>query len=387
LGGFKILDWSVTTMANMVNMAENSGCFRVGFGLVDQGSIQVDAGNSCPSGTGSTPVKIFVAKRCDRRRFMSGLKSTLIHELRHRLQTLEADLREASQAGRITEHDFQTRMQRMVRADQHAEKLLSVTSAQTLQTEIPSQVDLPVMSDASRLEQKIVSRFVKETKAYTKELAAKVGRATDWTIDAAHGVSGWFSAMWRLSWIKSQLRRVDQDIEAVRRARSVIEDFVAKSDISGRDPNPRKSQKDLLAAFQEFEAATGRVTSMRARLRGEVARNHDMRQWLEGYAKLRRQKAEGELPPEPEVLSEAFKSVSERLTGSAKVAHERLVIARQLITALEDPSEAKPRETIRPELRVAADHNPIPTSAPKGGGRAKRRQAERSTAASKGVPL
>jgi hypothetical protein len=193
-------------------------------------------GNSCPSGRVLKPARIDAAERQMRRQFMSGPNSILIHELRHRLQTLEVDLREAAQAQVITEHDFHVRIKRVERSVLQAQKLLSVTSAQTLPTEIPSQVDLPVMSDASRLEQKIVSRFVKDTKAYTRELAAKVRRTTDLANDASEGTSGWFKAMFRLSWLKSQIRRADQDLESVRRARVVIEDFISKSEISGNDP-------------------------------------------------------------------------------------------------------------------------------------------------------
>jgi hypothetical protein len=269
---------------------------------------------------------------------MSGPTATSIHELRHRLQTLATDLREASQCGVITEHDFQARMRRIGRSDEYARKLLSVLSAQTLSSDLPTQVDLPVMSDASRVEQKIVSRFVKDTKVYTKDLAAKVRLAVDWSYESADGSTGWFVAMLRLSRIKTYLRKVDQDLESVRRARTVIEDFISKSEISGNEPNPSKKQRDLLAAFQEFEAATGRVTSLRARLSGEIARNQEMKHWLEQYAHIRRQKSDAQLPPETDQFHEIFQSASAALTGGAKLAKDRLVIARQLVGALEGVS-------------------------------------------------
>ena len=323
---------------------------------------------------------------------MSGPNSILIHELRHRLQTLEVDLREAAQAQVITEHDFHVRIKRVERSVIQAQKLLSVTSAQTLPTEIPSQVDLPVMSDASRLEQKIVSRFVKDTKAYTRELAAKVRRTTDLANDASEGTSGWFKAMFRLSWLKSQIRRADQDLESVRRARVVIEDFISKSEISGNDPNPRKNQRDLLAAFQEFEAATGRVTSMRARLRGEIAKNNELRQWLEQYAIIRRQNAEGQLPPEPEKFNEAFKAAAERLTSAAKLAKERLVIARQLAAALGDSVEAKKQESniVATSNILETVNGPQPlaaTTAKLGGRKTKKNRPMSGPSDTKGVSL
>jgi hypothetical protein len=265
---------------------------------------------------------------------MSGLNATFIHELRHRLQTLEIDLQEASHSGQITEHDFHVRLQRLARANQHAEKLLAIISAQIEPADLPTQVDLPMMSDTSSTEQKIVNTFVTDTKVYVTELAEKIVRVGNWSQDAAHGNLSWLTTVWRLLWIKRQLRRADGDIESVRKARGVVEDFISKSSLAGSEPVTRKNQKDLLSAFQEFEAATGRVTALRARLRGEISKNDDMRTWLQQYAANRKNTVAANLPPEPDHLSEAYKGLAERLTGGAKMAGERLVIARQLASAL-----------------------------------------------------
>jgi hypothetical protein len=312
---------------------------------------------------------------------MSGLNAVMIHELRHRLQTLETDLREVAQSGLLTEHDFEMRLARLARSELQAKKLLQVASAKTLVAEIPSQVDLPVMSDASKVEQKIISRFVRDTKAYTKELAAKVGRIKTWSLEAAHGVPGWLSSMFRLSWIKSQIRRADLDLDAVRRARTVIEDFISKSEISGQSPHPRKNQRDLLVAFQEFESATGRVTSLRARLQGELAKNNEMRQWLQHYADQRREKTDGQLPPEPERLNEAFGPVAEYLTQGAKLAKDRLVTARQLIGALEDKVAVQQTPVSIIDQGVSIGRDEIDTST------ARQRRGKKPRSSSDGMSL
>ena len=272
---------------------------------------------------------------------MSGLNAAQVHELTHRLQTLEIDLHEAAQSRLITEADYSARLERLRRAMAHADKLKKMAMTQTMASALPSQVDLPVMGDYSRVEQKIVSRFVADTKVYTNELASKVIRAADWARDAANGGSGWIRSMWRLSWLRGQIRRIDQDIASVRKARAVVEDFVARSAITGNEPNSRMNQKDLLTAFHEFEASTGRVTALRARVRSEMVRNNDMRTWLNQYSENRRSVNPEMIPPQVNDVNNAVQSVTERLTGGARIANERLVIARQLAEALNSGSAGR----------------------------------------------
>lgn len=265
---------------------------------------------------------------------MSGPNPTQIHELAHRLQTLEVDLHEAARSRTITEADYRSRLERVKQAMDQGAKLKKIMAANRMPTALPSQVDLPVMGDYTRIEQKIVARFVSDTKKYTSELSVKVRQVSGWAYDAATGSTGWIKTLGRLSWLRRQIRRVDQDIERVRKARGVVEDFIVRSEISGRHPNPSLRQEDLLAAFQEFDAATGRVTALRARLRGEMARNADMRKWLQSYSENRRQRNPEKIPPAPDVLQGVATSIAEPLTGGAKLANERLVVARQLATAL-----------------------------------------------------
>jgi hypothetical protein len=265
---------------------------------------------------------------------MSGLDATQVQELMHRLQSLDVDLQEAARSRVITEADYTSRLKRLRRATHQAQKLREAASAQTMPTALPSHFDLPVMSGYSRMEQKIVARFVTDTKAYTSEIASKLQQVGEWTLDAVHDAAGWLKLIWRLSWIRSQIRRIDQDIDKVRKARGVVEDFIARSEIGGLEPNPRTNQRDLIAAFTEFEAATGRVTAMRAKLRGEIARNEEMKQWLANYAMSRRLVSPEKIPPEPLAVAEAGRIVADHLMGGAKLANERLVVARRLATSM-----------------------------------------------------
>lgn len=266
---------------------------------------------------------------------MSGLDASKVQELMHRLQSLDVDLQEAARARLMTEADYTTRLKRLRRAIGEARKLREAASAQTMPTPMPSHFDLPVMSGYSRIEQKIVARFVTDTKNYTNELAAKLQRVSGWSLEAVHDVMGWIKVIWRLSWIRREMRRLEQDIDRVRKARGVVEDFISRSEIGGLEPNPKTNQRDLLAAFTEFEVATGKVTAMRAKLRSEIARNEDMKNWLAMYKVARQQNNPEKTPPEASDVQALGSVLADHLVGGAKLANDRLVVARRLAYSLD----------------------------------------------------
>lgn len=280
---------------------------------------------------------------------MSALDASKVQELMHRLQSLDVDLQEAARARQITDADYTVRLKRLRRAINEARKLKEAASAQTMPTPLPSHFDLPVMSGYSRVEQKIVAKFVTDTKNYTDDLATKLKKVSEWSLEAVHDTLGWLKVIWRLSWMRREMRRLEQDIERVRKARGVVEDFISRSEIGGLEPNPKTNQRDLLAAFTEFEVATGKVTAMRAKLRTEMNRNEEMKNWLAKYANTRRQTNPEKVPPEPDEVSALGSILADHFVGGAKLANDRLVVARRLAYSLNhnpsDKSEPKDAAT------------------------------------------
>ena len=265
---------------------------------------------------------------------MADTNPKLLNELKHRLQSLEADLLEAARSREISEADYTSRLERLRYAMAYAGKIKILMQSSGNRTPKVSQVDLPVMGDCSRLEQKIITRFVAETKKDIADLAVKAGQASEWAMDAAHMSTGWFKAIRRLSWLRREMSRTDSNLETIRLARAAVEDFIAQSAISKTSANPSMTQKDLVAVFREFEMATDRVTALKARVKSESARNNDMRTWLNQNSINRRSRNPEKVPPEPNDVFDVTSSVFERLTGGAKIANERLVVARQLAKAL-----------------------------------------------------
>lgn len=283
---------------------------------------------------------------------MADMNPKLLIELTHRLQSLEADLLEASRSREISEADYASRLGRLRYALDYSEKIKILMQSPAHRGPKASQVDLPGMGDCSRLEQKIITRFVAETKNHIADLASKAGQASEWAIDAAHKSTGWFKAIRRLSSLRREMSRADSNFENIRRARGAVEDFIAQSAIGKTSENPSIAHKDLVAVFREFEMATDRVTTLRARVKSESTRNNDMRNWLNQNSINRRMRNPEKAPPEPNDVFDVTSTVFERLTGGAKLANERLVVARQLAKAMKK-NEPTPKlvELSKPEVQ------------------------------------
>lgn len=294
---------------------------------------------------------------------MSKINPKIMNDLMHRLQSLEIDLHEAARSRELSESEYSARLERLRYALDYAGKLKSMVMAPAPSFDKSSQVDLPMMGDYSRMEQKIIMRFVSETKNHVADLSAKAREAAEWARDAATASTGWLKGLWRLSRLRRQIARTEQDLENIRRARAAVEDFISRSAIGKNGHLSSVNQKDLIAAFREFEMATARVTSLRARVRSETTRNSDMRNWLNENSRNRRLKNPEKAPPEPKDVSAVTQSVFDRLTGGAKVANERLTIARQLANALkkEDPIQASDESKVATPL-TQDDLNKLPVT-------------------------
>ncbi len=272
---------------------------------------------------------------------MSGLNSDHIDELLHCLQTLDAELFEAAKNRLLTESEYSVRNDRLRHAFHTLGEYKELVAQRELPIEFKSQVDLPIMGGYSRVEQKVVTHFVSDTRRHTQQLANAARKVAKWTFDAAGNSVGSARSLWRLSWLRASILRINQDLANVRKARLVVENFIERTALGGITPNSKINQQDLLTAFCEFDASIARVTAMKSGLSREITRNRDMRRWLSLYSKMRRQRNPETAPPEPSAVENASKFVDEPLTLGTKFAKERLVIARQVEAALSDWESAK----------------------------------------------
>jgi hypothetical protein len=136
----------------------------------------------------------------------------------------------------------------------------------------------------------------------------------------------------------------------------VVEDFISRSEIGGLEPNPKTNQRDLLAAFTEFEVATGKVTAMRAKLRSEIARNEDMKNWLSMYKAARQQNNPEKTPPEASDVQALGSILADHLVGGAKLANDRLVVARRLAYSLDGALDGQTSVDGRLETKSASEN-------------------------------
>ena len=269
---------------------------------------------------------------------------TKINDLLHRLQSMEVDLHDAMRCREISESDYSERLDQLRNALGHAQKIKAIMVPAKIQNNPLSQVDLPVMGDYSRLEQKIVTKFVSDMKKKLTEVSNLTQRAADWTQSAAVQSTGWLISIWRLSFIRRQLIKVEQELAHVRKARDVVEDFIARAEIGKASDAKVVSQRDLMSAFSEFERGTERVTALRARVRSETSKNDAMRAWLKSLEIERRSKNPEKPTPELQDVVSVTNEISHKLTGGAKLASERLVTARQVIKEMKNQQYNDSRE-------------------------------------------
>jgi hypothetical protein len=74
---------------------------------------------------------------------------------------------------------------------------------------------------------------------------------------------------------------------------------------------------------------------MRAKLRTEIARNQDMKNWLAMYKVARQQNNPETPPPEASDVQALGSVLADHLVGGAKLANDRLVVARRLAYSLD----------------------------------------------------
>ncbi len=272
---------------------------------------------------------------------MSGLNSNHIGELLHSLQTLDVELYEAARKRLLTESEYAVRNDRLRHAFYTLGQFKEMVAQRENSNEFKSQVDLPIMGGYNRSEQKIVMHFVGDTMRQTEKLSKVATNVSKWTFAAASGSVGSLQSLWRLSWLRGSILRINQDLANVRKARQVVESFIERMSMGGGPSASKINQQDLLAAFCEFDATISRVTAMKSGLCRETTRNRDMRRWLSLYSKVRRQKNPEASPPEPSDVEKAAIFIDDPLTGGSKLAQQRLVVARQVETALSDWESAK----------------------------------------------
>lgn len=285
---------------------------------------------------------------------MSGLNQELLRQCIHRFRTLEVALADAGENGASETAEFKQRVARLQKASRALERLNEMQSRAMRPQDYNSAVDLPVLEDCSRSEQKIIQAALGASSDLIASLNQDSERLLKYVRLAQTGHGSWFFNVFRLSWMRARILWTERQLESVRSMRQILESFIKKI-VPGRVEQGK--QGDLVESFREFEATTARIGNLRTRLRSEMALNHEQQVWLRKYDERRRREASPFAPPLPAEVGLVAQTVERRILGGAHQANESLVIATRLAKTLTPTSEFEtvaPKETAAKSKRKSA---------------------------------
>lgn len=273
-----------------------------------------------------------------------NVNEQLVKQCLHRYRSLEVEIIDAARSGLVTEARFNECVKRLERVRRNLEAVHSKRETSSHVSPLKfSTIELPVLSDCSRSEQRIIRATLSDNARMLDQIAVDTTKLLSYTRDAHADKFTWITTALRLSWMRSRMLWTTRQLDLVRSMRRVIEDFIAKFSPNKFGTN---GQGDLVEAFREFEGATSRIAKLRTRLQIETALNRDQEQWLYSYETRRKEAIEPTPPPVPAELIRARNEVESQISSGAVTARERLVIASDLASSLTQESRSKGKDGV-----------------------------------------
>ena len=119
---------------------------------------------------------------------MAGINKNLLSQSMHRFRSLEAELFECKENGKISDAEYRSKFKRLEMLRSQLTMLQNVQQNPTLANEFDRRtVELPVLSDCSRKEQKIVHRTLVETSKNLKIMADDSLKLLKWVYSVHSG--------------------------------------------------------------------------------------------------------------------------------------------------------------------------------------------------------
>lgn len=267
-----------------------------------------------------------------------SLNEQLLQQCMHRYRSLEVELNDAARNGSIQAADYASRLHMLQQLGQRIASL-EVSAASTKITVERSRVmDLPLLEECSREEQRIIVEALGNSKKLAEKLLQDIETLKDGVRSATSQDSNWIKMVFRLSWLRARMSWADTQLTTTRSVRGMLETFIRRV---APQKQGQAAQADLVEAFREFETTTSRIGYLRSKLRSEIAKNHDQEDWLKRYEAARKRSSTPVAPPVPAELEMAKNDVAARFLEGSKNATDRLVIARKLAESLTKETREK----------------------------------------------
>ena len=249
-------------------------------------------------------------------------------------------MNDAARNGAIQATDYATRLSSLQQLGQKIASLEVSAASSKITMDRASAIDLPLLDECSREEQKIIVSALGNSKKLAEQLLQDAEKLKACLRSATSQDGNWIALVFRLSWLRARMSWADTQLTTTRSVRSMLESFIRRV-APQKQGQAQASQADLVDAFREFETATSRIANLRSKLRSEIAKNHDQEDWLKRYEAGRKRTSIPVAPPVPAELEMAKQDVGARFLDASKNASERLVIARKLADSLTKETREK----------------------------------------------
>lgn len=261
----------------------------------------------------------------------ANLNEQLLQQCMHRYRSLEVELNDAARNGAILAADYAKRVSALQQLGQQIASLEVAVATTKITASYAGVIDLPLLEECSRGEQKIIHSALSESKKLMAQLLSDTEKLMECLSSATSESGNWIKVAFRLSWMRTRMSWAERQLSSTRALRNVLESFIRR--VAPRKPESMP-QADLVEAFREFETTAARVATLGTRLRSELARNHDQENWLNRYKENRRRLSAPVPPPVPAEIELVKHDISGDILKGATNAKERLVIARKLADSL-----------------------------------------------------
>jgi hypothetical protein len=267
---------------------------------------------------------------------VSRFNDELLKQCMHRFKALKAELSDAQTPGALPGVGFTHRLQRIQSLEKTIESLIAKRniSVQGLMTNHDSNMDLPVLSDCSHLEQRSILISLKETNTAMRQINKDAQNLYGKMRMSHMGTLGWIRAVFFLSWLRKAMSKLVKQLDAVRSMRRSLDHYVKHLSPSR---NYGSTQIDIIDTFKEFEHSTSRIAQLKLRIQTENSRNKDQEEWLQLYESKRQMNCYPSSPPLPAEVNKLTYELSGQVMRAAESARDRLTIASRLVKALSEP--------------------------------------------------
>jgi hypothetical protein len=254
----------------------------------------------------------------------------LVGHYKHRLLSMEADLKDLARRGRLTAKEFSRRIESL-KTLQH--ELLMYEELGSKQNAKQDDLALPLLEHASPAEKQTCAKFFYRRVEWSDSIFRQMKRVCGWLDAIVTGRANFISTTLRLSALNRMLREVkrdtavfEQDVKSLDYQITTLLQKIPKTFITKRNTD---ALRGLVEVFQRLDASVSRVANLKGVMRVEEQKIAEMKAWLLQQDRIMEQTIPFVPPPSPALTEQSLRAIDRHLNIELGDCQDRLDLARQ----------------------------------------------------------